>query len=234
MYTIAASLLGIILMIFIVLPLYIFFKRSKKEGSAKIAVILKGSITLIALLYCVAGWQRAGAETDGSTLPWFMNSFWPVAGLLLCLAADVLLEIVFFAGMGLFFLGHVCYILFFIQIGKVSMAAIPVFLILETVMVLYFWQYHKKLGKSTIAYMLYGSLILVTFSFGIFLPFTAGEMGVLPAMAAVLLVISDYMLAYQIIVKKSEFREVVLLGFYWAGQYCMAMSLFLPVYLYDL
>ncbi len=235
MYTIAYSFLGIIGMIFLQLPLYIYYKRKDKEKDADRmsarAILLKGSITLVAVLFGGAAWYAFAAEK--TTPPgWFVFSFWPVIGLIVCMLADIILEIAFLAGMGLFFLGHICYILYFIQIADISLQSVFLFILTESIMVTYFLRFRKKLGRTTPAYLLYGSLILVTFSIGAMLPFTAGESGLLPAMAAVMLVISDYMLAYQIIVKRSDFREVVLLGFYWGGQFLMAMSIFYPVFLY--
>ncbi len=240
MEIIAISLAGSLLMLFILMPLYIYMKRKRFRNESKnaqlkkydaMSLTVKGSATGVAVLFCFLGVLRAQRLTAAELPQGFETNWWIFVGLLICMAADVLLGIHFVTGMLAFLAGHICYIVYFLTIGSFQWISLPVLFLAVLLVFAFFSKYRNKAQGNPLCYLLYGIVILTTISVGIFLPLSIGEYGLLPAMAAVMLVVSDYMLAYMLVFKVTPIMDTVSLGFYYGGQYVMAMSVFLPAFL---
>jgi hypothetical protein len=69
--------------------------------------------------------------------------------------------------------------------------------------------------------------ILATLALGLLLPYTFGLYGILPAIASLLLVVSDFCLARNKLFEETKFTRLLALSLYFGGQYMMAMTLYL-------
>jgi uncharacterized membrane protein YhhN len=87
------------------------------------------------------------------------------------------------------------------------------------------------MGKLKPAYYVYAITIDCTLSLGIVLPFSIGPYGVLPALAAILLVISDYMLAANRLSGRKAWSDLMYLSYYFTGQFFLSLSVYIPVML---
>lgn len=233
MYYIACIAVGAALVQFLLLPIYVRLKHIKRFAPLKIAV--KGSMTLIAVLFCAFGiftlYSRTGDIHNLVTPKGYETNLIVLVGLFICMIADVMLVINFAVGMGLFLLGHLCYITYFLTIAPFNPISIIIFIVPAVIASIYFNKYKENMGKLKVAYFIYGIVILCTFSIGIMLPFSIGPYGVVAAIAAVLLVISDFMLAINNVHKQKVLSDLMYLGYYFMGQYFMALSVFVPIML---
>lgn len=235
MYKLAVIVGGMLLMLFILMPMYIWCKRKQlrdKHHNNAVTLTIKGAATAVAVVYCATAMYTYYNNADKIYPEWFTTNPLILIGLIICMAADVVLGIKFIIGMGLFFLGHICYITYFIVIGGFNPVSFLIFIPLGALLFLYFRKRRDKVDKNQVwAYYGYGLTILATFSIGIMLPFSIGEAGMFPAIGAAMLVVSDYMLAYLLLVKMTPLADAISLGFYYGGQFMMAMSVFIPVYI---
>lgn len=233
MYYLACVVLAVTVMEFLLLPIYIRFKRSERHRP--LMITLKGCMTLIAVLFCGTGiyriYERTGSLFNLTTANGFHTDILVLIGLFVCMIADMVLSIRFKYGMIAFLVGHLCYIAYFIRIAPVNPLSVPVFVVLLIGTYMYFSRLKDNMGGLRIAFYIYGTVILITFSLGIMLPFSLGPYGVFPAIAAVLLVISDFMLALNTVYRKKILADLLYLGYYFTGQFFLALSVFLPVFL---
>lgn len=233
MYYIACIAVGAAIVQFLLLPIYIRLKHMTKFKP--LMLVVKGSMTLIAFLFCAFGiftlYSRTGDINNLVTPKGYHTNLLVMIGLFICIFADVMLSIKFVIGMVLFLLGHLCYISYFLTIAPFNPISIIIFIIPCVLSILYFKRFKANMGKLAPAYYVYGVVILCTFSIGIMLPFSLGPYGVVTAIAAVLLVISDYMLALNNVHKKKVLSDLMYLGYYFMGQFFMALSVFIPIIL---
>lgn len=231
MYYLAAIVLGSAIMQFVLLPFYIRLKHKMKFAPLKITI--KGCMTLIAVIVCAYGiftlYERTGDIHNLTTASGFKTDLIVLIGLTICMIADVMLVIYFPVGMLFFLIGHICYIIYFLKLAPFNLLSIVLFLIPAIISGIYFSRYKEKMGKLLPACYIYGCVILCTFSIGIMLPFSIGPYGVIPAISAVMLVISDYMLAANKFVAKNSFSDLMYLGYYFSGQYFLSLSVFVPI-----
>ena len=218
---------------FLLLPVYIRLKH--RHRSLRLKIALKGCMTLIPVVFCsfafinlhetTGTWSGTVEETG------FTTSVLILAGLIICFTADLVLEISFPLGMILFMCGHICYILYFFTIGGFN----PLFLLIFSVSIFFtysfFSRFKEAMGKIWPAYYLYACTINVTASVGLLLPLSIGAYGVLPAISACLLVISDYMLASNRLSGKRNWSDLLYLSYYFTGQYFLSLSVYIPVML---
>jgi uncharacterized membrane protein YhhN len=84
---------------------------------------------------------------------------------------------------------------------------------------------HAIINK--LPYMIYGTVILAMVSIALLLPFSIGQPGVLPAIGASLFVFSDLLLARNMFLKVTPLSDAISLYSYYAGQFVLAMSVYL-------
>ena len=233
MYYIALVVVAAAVMEFLLLPIYIRLKNNKKYAPAKMAV--KASMTFIAFALALHGILKLWTETrDINNLvtgTGMKTSILLPVGLFVCMVADVVLCVSFKYGMLLFLCGHICYIAYFIVIGGFSLLSLPFLVAGVAGMSLYFGRYTRKEGRMFFLYTIYGAVIMITLSTGIVLPVRLHEYGVLPALASVMLVVSDIMLGLNRLRKTRRIADLMYLGYYFTGQFFLGLSVFAPVML---
>lgn len=219
--------LGAILLFIVIIPLYL----NTKHGEHRIlALTVKGIATLVPVLFCLSASLNPIKITNVDcnsiqTLPTI--SYWLLAGLILCLFGDIILEIHFVSGMGAFLLGHICYITAFCILAPIIWWSIVIFILLSLLILKLFYSSIPGMGDNKIAFLIYGSVILVMVSIALLLPFSVGIWGIIPAIGAFLFVLSDFLLARNLFIKSTPLSDAVSLYCYYAGQLTLSASVYL-------
>lgn len=198
----------------IFLPIYL---RVKKEKETALSLTFKGLSTLIAAALCFAG-----ALSGGSAFAW-----WMTAGLLACLIGDIAIGIRLTAGVLAFLTGHLCYIAAFLYLAPYSSWSLLAFAGILALAYILFYRVLDKTGDAKVPLCVYAVVISAMLSIALLLPLTLGRHGLVPAAGALLFVLSDMLLARTMYVRSSRFKEAVSLACYYAGQYLLAISVFL-------
>jgi uncharacterized membrane protein YhhN len=233
MYYVALIAVASSLMQFLLLPVYIRLKKRQKYLPLKMTI--KGLMTFIAFgfaLYAVLVIRhRTGSFFNLVTESGMKTHILLPIGLFVCMVADVVLCVEFKIGMLMFLAGHICYSAYFLIIGGFNPVSVVIFVISAAAITLYFSRYTRKEGKMFILYTVYGIMISITLSTGLMLPFSIREYGVMPAISSVLLVVSDIMLGMNKVRKTTIISDLQYLGYYFSGQFVLALSVFVPAVL---
>jgi uncharacterized membrane protein YhhN len=219
------AMFGIFLMIFILMPCYLSLKR--RGRNKKLSLFVKGATTFVAVILSYWGYWKAMTSQITYHLPSSFFSRSVLIGLTICLFADVLLGIQVYIGGILFFLGHIAYIVYFIELGGFPIICIPMISIFTGIALCYFYRFSVRLGKEKYFYFLYGLTIFTTLSLGLTLPVTIGIWGFPIALASVLIVVSDVLLARNTLYKETSLSDTVALLYYFSGQLLLALTIYL-------
>lgn len=203
------------------LPILLWFMprmyRAQRAGRKTESALWKAASTFLCLAAGVAGWIMGGG-TYAALM---------VAGLAVCLAADIVLEYRFIAGMAVFFLGHALYVTAMFIVGAPSLWTC-VFAALGLAVLVFFllrWK-DKVAGQMPLppfcAYMVaLAALLGAGFTF-----LTRGltPFAVCCALGSVLFVASDVTLVRNMFIAKTNRSEFVSLSMYYMGQLLLALS----------
>lgn len=198
------------------MPAYLLSKRNKESA---ISLTFKGACTLIAVLL-----SFAGAVRSGSPAAWCMT-----VGLFVCMIGDVAIGIQFVCGVFSFLLGHLCYITAFGIIAPFSPWSAVTFLFIAAAFVILFYKRLDKMGSAKVPLCVYVAVISAMLSIALLLPASLGIAGLLPASGAVLFVLSDALLARNLMIRSTRFSDTLSLVCYFAGQYLLALNAFLLI-----
>lgn len=190
---------------------YLLYEGNKfsRHYTRRTAVTFKGSATLCAFLLAALGAARTGVSSD-----WCLTG-----GLLLCAAADVVLDLRFVAGMGVFSLGHAAYCAAYIlksppvTLNFLLMAGLMTFVTLGAL------KFKKRLGARAVPFTLYALVLCVMLSLA------ATQKPVL-AVGALFFVISDATLAKNLLLGATRRQDYLSLGCYYLGQFLIAASIY--------
>lgn len=197
----------------VLVPAYLHAKQGSNKARA---LCLKGACTLVPVLLCTAGAILADGQLSGV--------WWMAAGLVLCLAGDILLELFFLAGMAAFLCGHVAYIGGFMALAPWRWESLPIFAVLALVVVLLFYRLIPRMKEKTLPFIVYAAVLLAMLSVALVLPLTIGGRGVVAAVGALLFVVSDLLLARNLLLGPVGHSDAISLGCYFSGQFLLAMS----------
>lgn len=197
-----------------VLIFYLLFlhRPAHTRRSRALSLFFKGAPTAFAALLSLYG--IAMTPTPGNILL--------AAGLIICVAADVVLDVKFMPGMALFGLGHIGYCAACLYQAPPTILSLGIFLVLSGICA---WVYPRlkktAAGQNLLPFLCYGFLLFLMLSLA------AVQKPVL-RIGATLFVISDCLLAYGIFSKKrSHGMDYWCLGCYYLAQYLIALSILL-------
>lgn len=188
-------------------------KKSKMAGRGW-GFACKCIPTLCTALLCLTGCLLQGGAAH----------WWLFVGLCLCTLADGVLDVRFVPGMGLFALGHGCYITAFCLENAPAWPQLGVFLVLSCAL----WGayvYIKQKQTEPLPFplglgVLYGMVLFAMLSLSL------GQSGVL-MLGAVLFVVSDVMLALGILrILRGKKSDYICLAVYYLAQYLIGLSVF--------
>ena len=191
--------------------LYLLYQAEKyrENRNKRKELALKGGATLTAAL--LAGY--------GCFVKPCPAHFLLLAGLCVCAAADVILDMHFLAGTAAFALGHVCYCAAYLAGNKPGIASLVVFLLLAGTAIVLYPQCKRLAGEgSALPYLGYALLLSVMLSLAL-------PQKPLLLLGAALFVISDGMLLFRIVRKiPSKGYDYACLGAYYLAQFLIAAS----------
>ncbi len=139
------------------------------------------------------------------------------AGLLLCAAADVMLEHRFHLGMALFASGHFAYILSFFLRGAPGLLSFVVFFVTAFTAALAACSVRRKVGFNVLPYFAYALVIIAMLSLSLSQP-------PLTVLGAALFAVSDALIARRLIQPEARSFDNTCIALYYAGQYLLAVS----------
>ncbi len=183
--------------------------KFSRHYTRRTAMAFKGSATLCAFLLAVLGAAGTGAAAD-----WVL-----AAGLFLCAAADIVLDIRFVAGMGVFSLGHAAYCAAYILKNPPVTLNFLLMAVLMILTALGALRFKKRLGARAVPFTLYALVLCVMLSLA------ATQKPVL-AFGALFFVISDATLARNLLLGATRRQDYASLGCYYLGQFLIAASVF--------
>ena len=177
---------------------------------------------------CMSTWMIVGTAILGirTTLDASgLGKKWILAALILFLIADGLLELSFFAGMAVFGAGHLILIGWFIARGGIHpYTALWWILFLGGALLLFRRELKESLEKPCIRLMvLYHAVLMGMTAIAVTLPLRFGPDYLWAAVGAVLFAVSDLMVGKGFFRKLSLPADVLALGMYYAGIFCIAM-----------
>lgn len=221
------AILGLFIILLVLTPLYYYLSHHKKNIFLRVGV--KGLATGISLFFALAGYIRISHLGNTADVPFTMTSkIFLLAGLSICLLADISICFNLLIGGFLFLTGHVAYLIFFLLLTHFNPLSILIFTILIVAFLCYFYRYLVTLKKLAIPIFIYGTLLFASLSIGVMLPLSIGSCGFPCAIAIALLVIGDLIYFYDHIVKETPASKTLELLYYFSGQFLMAMTLYLP------
>lgn len=201
------------LILFWIVPTYIKMKEINKP----VSVIIKCSGTFIAVLFGIFG-----VLCTPST-----NSYWILAGLILGLLGDFLLEYLLPLGGVAFFFGNVIYLSRLLIVSPVNIIQFVLLLAILFFLVVHFHNDFHTFGKLRYLFLLYA--ILVTFMASATIPYFFQVSGreLLFGFGVFLFAVSDYLLGYRVLYHaKAPFHQISLSTYYLA-QLSIGVSIFL-------
>lgn len=179
---------------------------------------------------CMVTWMAVCTAAVGviqqQEHPWKSLIFWAV---LLFMAADGLLEVVFPAGAAVFAVGHILLITWYIQNGGFHPEAMLLFAVLCLGAVFLFRKEEKMLLEQKkylqiAGLYLYLAFLMTMVSMAAFLPASSGREGILPAVGAFAFAASDMMVGKNVLTGLSRRKNEFALCLYYAAVLCIALT----------
>ena len=180
----------------------------RKWYSKRTILFFKGLTTLLASLLALYAYTQTG------------QSFALILaiGIAVCAAADVMLELHFLTGMGIFALGHVLYIISFWMRTKPRLPSLILFLVLLVFTSYMRQRAQEKVGFSTLPHFAYSLLISLMASVALAQP-------ILTFIGAMLFVVSDAIIARRLVFPDKNPWDRACILLYYSAQFLLAASL---------
>lgn len=210
-----------ILLFALFMPVYLRMSYGKElTGSKKVlALTFKALATFMAVLVALFAYTRRGDTF----------SLHMLAGIVICMAADVFIGINFLLGVFSFFAGHLLYGYAAIdEYGVVWWKFLIAFAIGAAALVLYLGKHLEKAGSKLPPLLVYGCVLISMFS--LFAPqvLTGKPADIALACGAAFFLVSDITLAKNMFVNSTRLSDTVSLSCYYLGQYLLALGVFIP------
>lgn len=210
LYLFPAAILFLVL-----LPFYLILK---KKGEADQCFIVKNLCTLVPIVFCLNGCLVNG----------FIPFWWMLAGLIFYLVGDIMMGKKVPIGVAAFILGHISFIIAYLQMARPKLFSIYVLIVLLLTAFFIFRKPLLQMGKQAVLFILYAIILFAMVALALMLPSSFGTFFM--AAGTLLFAISDMLLACNHIhqrEKVSKSRDVARLILYYLGLYFLALSVWL-------
>lgn len=204
-----ACLLGSVLCLGTCLPLFMHFKVLNPP----LSLLWKALGTACALALALMGAIPSGGAR------WLC-----VAALALCVAADVLLEVNFLVGMGVFIGSHICYTAWFMGRTPLGLAQLAAFAVLLVFAGLLLTRWSSLMQGRMLPFAVYAVILCLMGACGISCLLEGGVAGFLTALGAALFVISDAMVCKEVLMPVSRAFDWSAMAIYYGAQLCLGAS----------
>ena len=217
-YLLIAILGGLMILVFEPVYLHLCYNPPKKAPVA-IQLFFKALATSMAVIPVIIGYIR---KPDAFSLLM-------LAGISVCLIADVLIGVKFVVGVGAFLLGHLFYMPAFLSLYDfVWWQSAIIFFAALTLVYFLFRKHFAKAGKLLIPCLIYCVVLTEMLAIGIPAAVCGGARAICVPLGAALFFVSDITLARNVFVAKTPLSDTVSLTFYYAAQFTLALAVFLP------
>ena len=146
------------------------------------------------------------------------------AALLIHAAADYMLEFSLYLGIGLFLIGHICYIGFFSILFPLSVVHLVAVLCLLGIAAFLFWRWRTQIGKRMLLFVVYGAVLSLMCAFAIAGLTGHTLQGQMTAAAGALFFLSDAMLLARLLFSSSRSVDWAIMITYYCAQLLFGMS----------
>ena len=184
-----------------------YMSARKVAGPSRRALILKGGTTLLAAIPAAYA-LFSGGETF---------ALWIMIGIVLCAAADVILELHFQGGMLAFGLGHICFIVAFASDGGIGAVHFAAWALLSTAAVFYVRKAAEESTEGKMPFVIYGLVIAAMLAASL-------TRGPIAAAGAALFVLSDGILLWGLLRPKPGYFDAAVMLSYWGAQFLLGVS----------
>lgn len=196
---------------------YVLYFSLRKHKLFSESLWAKCGGTLLAVCSAGLGLIRQGRSPFGESIFWFF---------LLCVVADVLLELSFLPGMVVFGAGHVCFLVWLW--GKASpgwwVAVLFAGALLASLIL--FRRQLPRLGWQVFPFMGYGAVLAAVLAFALPLPFVVGYSYAGLALGTAFFFISDMMVARQELADNITANlQKPIMVLYWLGLFLISTAL---------
>lgn len=194
------------------------FRHMKNGQDTPLSLALKGVPTAMAVLFPL----RCLLLEMHSPYPG-----WMLAGLLFCLAGDVVLSLHFVAGGGLFLLGHLCYVTGLLNLHPPGSIHLLIFTAALAVLLGLLLHLRKQIADRLLFYgvCVYAAALAALLAAALPLPLAAGSPQTWCAAAgALLFVISDITLCDNMLNARPVRNQYISLGIYYTAQILLGIS----------
>ena len=198
------------LCLLICLPLYMYYKQSPRFH---LALLFKSTGTLCAMIPALV----AAIRLDPCC-------YICAAGLLVCAAADYLLELSMYLGAGFFIAGHICYIAFFLRLFPISALHFICLIACFGIIAYVLYQNRQAIGKRMPFFAIYGVVlsVMTACAIGSMASFTL--QGILLAAGGALFFVSDSILLHRTLYPAGNAVSWVIMITYYAAQLLIGLS----------
>lgn len=192
----------------------------KYRMNSRWQILAKCMVTWMAVCTAAAGLIQRQENPAGNLI------FWAV---LLFMAADGLLEAVFPAGAGVFAVGHILLIVWYVQNGGFHPEAAVLFAALCLGASVLFAREQRALFRqkkyfSVAGLYLYLAFLMAMVSMAVFLPVSAGKAGIPAAVGASAFAVSDMMVGKNVLTGLSKRGNEFALCLYYAAVLCISLA----------
>ncbi|HEX2985886.1 MAG TPA: lysoplasmalogenase [Caproiciproducens sp.] len=195
-----------------------YFRHREYDKDCKKALVFKVLGTFISVLLCL----YAIIGFHGSPLKWALFS-----GVFACMAADVVIELHFAAGVLIFLAAHLCFLVYYFMLAPFNGKSILIFAALFLCIAAIFWKYLPGMGNRTVPCTIYAVVLAFMFSVAAMLPFAVFNAGtVCIAAGAGLFVLSDSILADSLMGTATKRKDHLVMDLYYPAVYLLAVSVF--------
>ena len=198
------------LCLFVCLPLYLHYRPLKPV----LAACFKSMGTLCAMLPALIAALRL------NPVFWFF-----AAALFLHAAADFLIDFRFEIGMGVFLLGHVCYLLAFLNLYPLTVAHLILLICFLSAAAYLLYRCRSRLGKSLLPVAVYSVVLSLMAACGIAGGATSYSLrGIITALGAALFFFSDGMVFRGLLAPQSVRSDFFTMLLYYLAQLMLGFS----------
>ena len=199
--------------------------------------ILAAACTLASLAYCMPHYLRGGANRlawkfagTACELPLAVygamqqggRSWFCVAAIAMCAAADVLLEKKFMIGMAAFATAHVLFIIWMTGMQRLTAVQPIVWAVLLCIVAVLLYNWRKPIGDMMVPYIAYAVMVTLMGACAAGLALDGSLAGILAAVGGLMFVASDALVCRGTVMRVDYTHHLVTMGLYYGAQLCFA------------
>lgn len=198
----------------IIIPTFAIYIVLNRIGRPKLSIIPKFTGSFLFVWFGIMAYMLNGENPFYSPLCWF---------LIFCIIADMAIEYNFIMGMLFFAAAHISLIDWSIMQQGFSWVSLIIWAAVVIIVLLVFLPRLKEQGKKSIAFILYGSLLVANFAVSVMLFVNGGMQYILMPIGTLMFVISDSVIGLELAGEK-PWHKPAIMSLYWCCLFFVALT----------